>query len=66
MAEVAAGEPFGIVAELFQRFDEAAGDDQAGDGQQHSPEAYREDVAENLPSAVDRRSGMDVRTTPSV
>ncbi len=55
--EVAAGEPFGIVAELFQRLDRAAGDDQAGGGQQRSQqETGREDVAENLPQrAVDRQ-----------
>ena len=34
MREVAAGEPLGVVAELFEGFDEAAGDDQAGDSQQ--------------------------------
>ncbi len=53
MAPVATGKPFGVATEFFQGFDEAAGDDQADNRQQHGhQEACREDVAENLPERV--------------
>ena len=60
MAQVAAGEPFGVVAEFLEGFDEAAGDDQAGDGRAARPSArltVRMWTA-NLPQGgVDRRQG---------
>ena len=68
MAQVAAGEPFGVVAELFQGFDEAAGDDQAGDGQQHGrQQAGRRGCGCESPQRSSiAASETAARTTPSV
>ena len=54
--EVAAGEVFGVVAELFQGFDQATGDDQDGGGQQRGGEqADNEQMAADPPQGgIDR------------
>ena len=67
MREVAAGEPFGIVAELLQRFTKRRAMTRLATAKRSQEETCGEDVAENLPQARSIDTiGIDVRTMPSV